>query len=205
MSDASCDGLEELHEFWFLGHTGWGSEELGKRWFMSDKELDVEIEGKFSQLAADAAEGRLDGCAGESGAMASALVIALDQLPRNLHRGTAKAFETDAKAFALSSRLAAEGRLKDMLPCERMFAIMPYQHVEDLEGQRVSVRLFAELAESAPEEFRRFPDLATDSARKHLEIVERFGRFPHRNKALGRETTDEERAWLEEGGESFGQ
>lgn len=205
IDEEPCTHLRELHEFWFADYEGWGNEEFGKRWFMANEEFDKSLHDSFSGLANEAAQGNLDGCADQDRHLAAALVVALDQLPRNLHRGTAQAFACDDKALALAQRLVSEGNLEAMWPCERMFVLMPYQHSEDLAVQRESVRLFQQLADSAPEGEDEFLQGTVKYAQLHLDIVERFGRFPHRNKALGRETTEEEAAWLKGGGETFGQ
>ena len=203
-SEKQCAGLHELHEFWFEGYDGWGNEEMGKKWFAGGEEIDAVLCERFAGLAADAAQGKLDDCASDD-RLASALVIALDQLPRNLHRGAAEAFACDGKSIALAQGLVADGRLASMWPCERLFVLMPYQHSEDIKVQEASVRLFQELSDSEPEGQAGFFEGTVKYAQLHHDIVARFGRFPHRNKALGRQMTDEESSWLEEGGETFGQ
>jgi uncharacterized protein (DUF924 family) len=98
----------------------------------------------------------------------------------------------------------ARGHLDALRPVEQVFLLMPYQHVEDLELQREGVALYERVARSAPPEWRPLLENTLAFARRHLAVVERFGRFPHRNAALGRVTTSAERTYLSEGGERFG-
>ena len=203
-ADDPCSRLDELHEFWFAGNDGWFGEAEGKRWFMGGEELDAQVSERFAGLAADAAAGALDGCASNDRHLA-ALVVALDQLPRNLHRGKPEAFAADGKAIALARKSAGSGRLEGLWPAERLFVLMPYQHSEDLEVQDEGVRLFLEFSGQAPAEHAEFAAGTHKYAVIHRDIIARFGRFPHRNAALGREPTEEETRWLAEGGETFGQ
>jgi len=99
----------------------------------------------------------------------------------------------------------AAGFLQQLEPAQRVFLVLPYEHSESLADQHESMRLFKALQISAPDPWRPLLDGYLDYARQHLEIIQRFGRFPHRNRALGRESTSEERAWLEGGGAVFGQ
>jgi uncharacterized protein (DUF924 family) len=118
--------------------------------------------------------------------------VILDQFPRNMFRGTARAFATDPRALA-AARHAVERRYDRVLsPCECTFVYLPFEHAEDLESQRRSLELFGS----------RDPD-NLEWAKRHYEIVARFGRFPHRNAVLGRESTAEELEFLERPGSSF--
>jgi uncharacterized protein (DUF924 family) len=170
----------ELLRFWF--------EEAGpSRWFTEDPDFDAALRQRFGVLQARAAEGALDRWADErDGALA--LVVALDQLPRNMFRGTARAFSTDAKALAMAE--ASLGRGFDMTqpPDRRLFFYMPFTHSESLADQNRAVALIQGLGPDAGDNERH--------ALKHREIIERFGRFPHRNAALGRDSTPEEQVFL---------
>src|SRR5690606_32287203 len=132
-----------------------------------------------------------------------ALIILLDQFPRNMYRETPQAFAFDAKARALTLEGLQAGDDQALRPIERVFFYLPLEHAEDLALQHRCVELFETLAASLPEETRKSFDGFTDFARKHRVIVERFGRFPHRNAILGRESTDEEIAFLRTPGSSF--
>ena len=120
-----------------------------------------------------------------------ALLILLDQLSRNLHRGTAEAFAADAKARAIARDMIARGFDQALTPVERMFVYLPFQHSEDLADQDASVRLFEALRAT-------LDDQTCDYALRHRDVIRRFGRFPHRNAALGRTNTPDEDAYLAE-------
>ena len=134
-----------------------------------------------------------------------ALALALDQFPRNMFRGSARAFAYDDKALALAlsgMQSAADAALD---PVERMFFYMPLQHTESREVQDESVAAYRRLLAEAPQDLRGPFAGASRSAENHRTIIERFGRFPHRNRVLGRENTPAEDEWLRNGGEKFGQ
>jgi uncharacterized protein (DUF924 family) len=125
---------------------------------------------------------------------ALALLILLDQFPRNLYRKSAHAFATDPKARGIARAAIAEGFDRQVEPLLRPFFYLPFEHSEDLADQEACVALCERLAqETGDEETLKW-------ARLHLDIIARFGRFPHRNAVLGRTTTPEERAFLDEGG-----
>jgi len=150
---------------------------------------------------------------------ALALVVLLDQFPRALYRGTARAFAGDAAALAASRHMLDGGEpggpppLVEGLPwIARMFAVMPHMHAEDAPTVRRCVEVFEamakELSDGHGEEAVGVAKAMAGSAKfgeSHLAIVDRFGRYPYRNGVLGRETTPEEKAWIEKGGDSFGQ
>jgi uncharacterized protein (DUF924 family) len=175
----------DLLAFWF--------EESGKeRWFSGDAGFDAEIRARFLTLHEEAASGRHDDWAA-SALGAVALCILLDQLPRNLFRGTPRAFATDPKALAVAKAAVDRGFDRDpsMTDDHRLFLYLPFEHSEDLADQRRSLELQA--AGIADQEYVGY-------ARRHLEVIERFGRFPHRNAILGRASTPEEEAHLAEHG-----
>ena len=176
----------DIIDFWFA--------ECSKaRWFESTPEFDLEIEARFRGLYEDATAGELerwrdsaDGCL--------ALCLLLDQFPRNLFRGDARAFATDAMALDVASHALARGFDQALSPERRLFLYLPFEHSEDLAHQNRCVALIKDLDD---------PRLL-DYAVRHQQIVERFGRFPHRNRILGRATTPEEAAFLEQPDSSFG-
>jgi uncharacterized protein (DUF924 family) len=177
--------IDAILRFWF--------EELSpKDWFKVDEARDAEIEqhfrGTYEELTAGVPQSWL---AEPEGYLAAILV--LDQFPRNMFRGTPRAFDTDDVALTLAKRAIAEG--KDMLvpPERRAFIYLPFQHAEDEADQARSVELFTTLGN----------ELNLDFAIRHKEIIDRFGRFPHRNKILGRKSTDEEQEFLKQPGSSF--
>ncbi len=171
----------------------WFAPGMEKRWFVKDEAFDAEVRESLGPLHDEAACGSLDGWE-ESAWGALALVILLDQVSRNLYRGGPRAFATDAKALAVTKRTIDKGLDGQLQQVERMFLYLPLEHCEELADQELCVRLAAQLDEN-PEWH--------DYAVRHRDIVARFGRFPHRNALLVRESTAEEEAFLKEPGSSF--
>ena len=192
--------------FWFRDATR-SPEALERRgavWFGADPAFDGECATRFAASLEDAARGALDDWAGTpQGRLA--LVILLDQMPRNIHRGSPAAFAHDAQAAAHCIAGIESGQDRSLHPVERVFLYMPLQHAEDLDLQCRSVERFESLAAEVDDAWRgRFAENA-HYARLHRDIVERFGRFPHRNHVLGRESTEEELSYLADGAPTFGQ
>jgi uncharacterized protein (DUF924 family) len=133
---------------------------------------------------------------------ALALLILLDQFPRNLFRGTARAYAADAKARAVADAAIAAGHDRVMSSCGRLFCYLPFEHSEALADQDRCVAMFQSIP-VAPDFDAETHAGAVRSAHRHREIIARFGRFPHRNAALGRATTPEEAAFLREPNSSF--
>lgn len=200
---------ERVLDFWFAdaAREPSAAEARSSLWYgggASPEEIDREIAERFGDLVRAAAAGELDAWTGTPRGRL-ALVILLDQFPRNLGRGTARAFEHDERALELTREGVARGDLEELRPVEQVFLLMPYQHVEDLAMQRAGAALYDRIAAEAPLEWRPYLEYTRDYARRHLAIVERFGRFPHRNEVLGRSATAEETAYLAQGGDRFGQ
>jgi uncharacterized protein (DUF924 family)/predicted ester cyclase len=195
---ARPSGLEpqQVLDFWFgvEGEPGYG--EFRQAWFTKDPAFDEEIRERFLEGYTEAAAGGYDSWMDEArGALA--LAILLDQFPRNMFRGDAQTHATDEKAREVARHAIERALDRELPPFQRQFLYMPFMHSEDLEDQRRSVELFRFLATE--------PGAAdvTEYAVGHMEIVERFGRFPHRNAILGRETTPEEAKFLEGPNSSF--
>ena len=168
-------------------------------WFKASDEVDARLRARFGALHAAAARGECDAWteAGPHAALALALVIVLDQLSRNLHRGTPAAFACDARALAVAQSMLSRQEDTRLTPLERSFAYMPLEHSEDVSVQEESLRSFRALADDAGlTEALRYAEL-------HAEIVSRFGRFPHRNAILGRVSTDAEVEFLAQPGSAF--
>ena len=186
----------EILDFWFGRE---GDPEYGQfrdEWFRKDPDFDARVTEQFADLYEEAAAGSLDGWHDDA-ASCLALVIVLDQFPRNMFRGDGRTHAEDDRALE-ASRYAVEHALDRELPAfQRMFLYMPFMHSESVEDQRRSVELFERLAgeEGAPD--------VVSYAVAHRDIVEQFGRFPHRNEILGRETTPEEAVFLTKEGSSF--
>ena len=189
--------IDELLGFWFGAAPG--SPDYGRKrevWFEENTAFDAEVRRYLGAAHGAAAMARLDAWA-ESARGALALVILLDQVPRNIFRGEARCFATDEKARGVAAAALARGYDRALMPVERMFLYLPFEHSERIEDQRRSLELFASLE----------ADPATAGclgwASRHHDVIARFGRFPHRNAALGRATTPEEAAFLAEPGSSF--
>ncbi len=159
------------------------------RWFKSDDTVDAEIRARFMPLYEAAAAGKL--AAWEDTAEGVfALLLALDQFPRNMFRGEARAFATDPLARAVAGRAIARGFDTSFANPERRFFYLPFMHSETLSDQERCAELCRHADDSEGVRY----------AEHHADIIRRFGRFPHRNAALGRATTPEERAFLDDGG-----
>jgi uncharacterized protein (DUF924 family) len=179
--------VEAVLAFW-LGPSG-APDEPPERWFKKDPALDDAIRERFAAAVDAALDGRFDDQATDA-RTALALAILLDQFPRNLFRGQARAFAGDARARALAARAVDAGWDKALAPGARILFYLPFEHSEALADQDRAVALFASLP-AAP-----WSEKAVRYAEAHRDVIRRFGRFPHRNQALGRESTPEELAYL---------
>jgi len=207
----AVDEARSVRDFWF-GPLPMSAEDFNRRmrfWFGDDssemrRRRDTAIRRRFGELFERAAGGQLAAWA-DGPRRRLSLIILLDQFPRNMFRGTARAFATDGQALALTlsgMQSAADAALDTI---ERMFFYMPLQHAESREVQDESVAAYRRLLSEASPELRTAFAAGLRSAENHREIIERFGRFPYRNRVLGRTSTPQELAWLRKGGESFGQ
>ncbi|MCP3163611.1 DUF924 family protein [Myxococcus qinghaiensis] len=166
-------------------------------WFQRDAAFDAECRDRFLDTHERAAAGELSTWRDEP-RTSLALVLLLDQVPRNIFRGTPRAFATDGHARSVARHALARGLDLTLPSVWRWFMYLPFEHSEELHDQRLSVSLFEMLTlhHSGSHE-------PLDYAKRHLDVIERFGRFPHRNDALGRPTTPEEARFLQEPGSSF--
>lgn len=158
------------------------------KWFNGGAAFDAEVREALWDAHFAAARRDLEGWM-DTAEGALALLVLLDQAPRNLFRGSAHAYATDPLALHYAGRMLEAGLDREVEPGLRMFCYLPFEHSEDLLDQERSVALMRELGETA-----------LDYAVQHHEVIERFGRFPHRNHALGRASTADEQAWLDAGG-----
>lgn len=182
----------EVLAFWFAGSAAPRAE-----WFRKDPGFDAEIVRRFGPTIERALAGGLDDWNGDPPSVL-AQVLVLDQFTRNAFRDTARAFAGDARALALAGDLVARGWDLQLTPLQRWFAYLPYEHAEDMAMQQESLRLFDALAQSHP----ALADAAL-WARRHQEVIARFGRYPHRNALLGRASTEEEQLYLQQPGSGF--
>ena len=186
----------EVLDFWFGPR---GSAEFGKSrkiWFEKREEFDSALRDRFGALHSLAAAGRFDAWQARPHS-ALALIVLLDQFSRNMFRNSPAAFACDARALSIARTVVARRFDRDLLPVQRWFIYLPYEHAENLGAQREALRLFAGLKGDADSVG------AGDYARRHCEIVARFGRFPHRNAALGRASTADELEFLKRPGSGF--
>ena len=194
----------EVLDFWFGPADDAGHGLTKEAWFRKDAAFDAEIGRRFgplidAALRADDSDVTRDWITQPLQALpALARLLVLDQFTRNHLRGTARAFAGDAQALHIARALVATGRDRALTGVQRQFVYLPFEHAEDLSHQRTSVQLFQQLAQDEPA-------LAglVDWARRHQDIVARFGRFPHRNALLGRASTDDELAFLQTPGSGF--
>ena len=170
------------------------------KWFQRDDAFDAEIRARFGALTEQAQAGALDAWA-ETPDGALALLIVLDQFPRNLFRGDARAFASDARARAIARRVVLERQWdRGFSNPEKTFLYLPFEHSEDMAEQDLSVALFEGMRDDP---LRRAPGSNIDYAWRHWIVIRRFGRFPHRNAALGRASTPEEETYLAQPGAGF--
>ncbi|MBD2092525.1 DUF924 domain-containing protein [Microcoleus sp. FACHB-1515] len=191
--------MAEIFTFWFGDPEAKSATYADRRklWFGKNSAVDNEIRDRFLPLHQQAAAGELaDWQSSPPGALA--LLLLLDQFSRNLFRDTPQAFATDPQALAIAEASIAQGFDRAVPPLMRMFFYLPLEHSEDQARQQRSVELFTQLQAEAPE----LADVL-DYAHKHKDVIDRFGRFPHRNEILHRPSTIEEQEFLQQPGSSF--
>ena len=179
---ARADWAEAILSYWFDTLTP-------ADWFTRSDAVDADLTARFADVFAFVARQPEDALL-VNARIARAAIIVLDQLPRNIFRGDAKAFATDSKALGLANRAIALGFDQGLSADEALFVYLPFEHSESLADQHRAVELISKLGN----------DVYTEFAVKHRDVIDRFGRFPHRNDVLGRETTSEEQAYLSSGG-----
>ncbi|WP_300652386.1 DUF924 family protein [Hydrogenophaga sp.] len=195
----------DVLDFWFGDglQRDWPSQDHNALWFGGDPAQDAAIRQRFGLLVDDALDGGLTDW--EAGPRARlALIVLLDQLSRNVHRGQRRAFNGDARAQRLTRRSIAEGMDTTLTPAGCVFLYMPLMHAENLTLQDECVARFQALVDSSPAALREKLASNLRFAVVHRDIVARYGRFPHRNAVLGRDGTPEEDAFLKDG-PRFGQ
>ena len=196
--------IEAILEFWFGSDPDDSvvAKEKSALWWLKNTQIDNEIRQRFESWVAKAAGGELwRWQTTPRGRLA--LILLTDQFPRNIYRDSAGAFTHDSKAMAWSLDGIKQGLDLKLRPIERVFFYLPLEHAESLEHQERSVKYFGQLVSNVgPEQKRTFQEYL-DFAVRHRDVIARFGRFPHRNKILGRESTHEELAFLDQPGSSF--
>jgi uncharacterized protein (DUF924 family) len=204
IDSANDPNIARVLEFWFGALTdGVADAATRSRWFAADGEFDSQCRQRFSALLDDAANDRLaHWSATPRGRVA--LIVVTDQFSRQIHRGSARAFATDARALACAKDGIALGHDRELGYDERAFFYLPFEHSESKVDQHTAVGLFTLLAADAPSSLRDDALRTLDFAKGHRDIVLQFGRFPHRNAALGRASTRSEIEFLRTGSR-FGQ
>jgi uncharacterized protein (DUF924 family) len=206
ITDEDQRRIEAILSFWFKEQE-LSAPQIDRRmdiWFGEDPVFDREIEEEFSDDVERACEGKLDHWAAEpQGRLA--LIILIDQFRRNIYRNTAEAFSKDRLALKLCVEGAMEKKDKSLTPIQRVFFYMPLQHAESAKVQAKAVELYNRLAESVSPTYQETFLTVAQFAELHKDIIDQFGRFPHRNKLLGRENTSEEDEYLASDSPDFGQ
>lgn len=195
---------EAVLAFWFgeLDEQGRAAPDVTARWFKKDDAFDAEIRERFAGLHASLASGEREGWSG-SPRERLATIIVLDQLSRNMFRGTPGMFATDPLALAATHEGLERGDDRALRLAERVFFYMPLMHSEALADQERCIELFRALAGELEGEAKKGVENNVEYAVRHRDIVARFGRFPHRNAILGRASSEEELAFLQQPGSSF--
>lgn len=193
---SGVDRARAVTDFWFAGSAAGDAASVRRQWFAKDAGFDARIAERFGSLIGQAIDGACDAW-GHDAETAPALVIVLDQFTRNVHRDTPAMFAGDARAIEVARRIVANRWDERYDALVRWFCYMPFQHSESLDDQRESLRLFGALRDDP------LVGAAWPFAVRHHEIIERFGRFPHRNEILERVSSAEELEFLKEANSSF--
>ena len=198
-------GPVDVLEFWFADSLT-NPDTLAERraiWFMGGSDVDQLITEKFGTLPDLALTGGLHHWTTYT-RNTLALVLVLDQFPRNIYRDTARAYHYDAAGLDLALKIIDQGLNSDLHPIEQSFLFLPLQHSETIVEQTRAVQLYETLAAQSPDPYLESAKNSLDYAKRHCDIIRRFGRFPHRNGILGRESTEAEIDFLAAGGDTFG-
>ena len=195
--EVCMQSVDDILSFWFGPPADPAHTTPRGHWFERDASFDAECSRRFLALHERAAHGELDAWKDEPDS-GLALVLLLDQFPRNLFRDSPRAFATDAQAREVARHALARGLDVPLPPAWRWFFYLPFEHSESLADQRLAVSLFEPLALQHAPSVR-----ALEHARRHLDVIAHFGRFPERNATLDRASTPEELTFLEERGFSF--
>jgi len=206
ITDEDQARIDAILSFWFKEQE-LSAPQIDRRmdiWFSEDAVFDHEIEKEFADDVDAASAGKLEHWAAQSDGRL-ALILLIDQFRRNIYRGTAEAFSKDKLALKLCVEGAMEKKDKDLSLIQRVFFYMPLQHVESRKVQAKSVELYNRLAEAVSPTFRETFLTVAQFAELHKDIIDQFGRFPHRNQLLHRENTAEEAEYLAGDSPDFGQ
>lgn len=198
---------QAILDFWFGHHDNQAaSPDYTKRWFAGGPEIDAAIKAQFADLIEPAASGELDHWRSALFGQL-ALIITLDQFPRNVYRGTAQAFAYDAHALALSQAALDDPALDQLNMQHQIFTLMPHMHAEDFAAQTKCVEFIDQRLQafSSDHPTHEYLQYTLQFAKDHRDLIQRFGRFPYRNAVLKRTNTDEEAAYLADNQQTYGQ
>jgi uncharacterized protein (DUF924 family) len=193
--------ISNILNFWFGNKQENSKEYLKQReklWFGKDPTIDKEIKEKFELEDYKLSVEGITKPWKETPSGCLAQILVFDQFPRNIFRGNQLMYATDDRALELAKHAITQGYDKKLSSIEKIFIYMPFEHSENVKEQKEGLRLFKELEKEAP-----FLAENTKYAQRHLDVIEKFGRFPHRNEILGRPSTPEEKAFLNTPGSSF--
>ncbi|WP_101758783.1 DUF924 family protein [Oceanicoccus sp. KOV_DT_Chl] len=203
MSDNNS--ITQVLDYWFADiGDGFDVQQQNKLWFMGGVAVDEEISRLFSEGVQRALRGELDHWSSTAQGML-ALIVLLDQFPRNIYRGDSRAFDGDERAQRWVDRGLAQAMDQQLGYIQRLFFYMPLMHAEDVVQQQQGVECFQQLLADIPAAGKAIIQSSLDFAIKHQQIIQQFGRFPYRNVVLARESTAAEQAYLDRGGPRFGQ
>jgi uncharacterized protein (DUF924 family) len=198
-SSTFVDRAQAILNFWF-GAPSEPSSDYGQQrqvWFKKDPDFDAAVRQRFQADYENARAGQLNSWI-EHPRHNLALILLLDQVPRNIFRGSPQSFATDPQALEAAKYGISHQLDQWLIPVERLFMYLPFEHSEDLADQNTSIQLFQHLVEANPE-----LQTTLDYAERHREVIQRFSRFPHRNEILQRDTTPAEAEFLKQPGSRF--
>lgn len=193
--------ISEVYDFWFRDieiSSNYATRQSGL-WFGHDSKVDEQIRSRFSMTMEKVSRRQYQEWITTSRGLVACIVL-LDQFTRNAFRGTGKMYQNDKRALEIAKAAIRAGRDQKLNLFERVFVYLPLEHSESLEDQRLCVTLFKGLHQEQDEFLRPTAKGFLDYAKKHFEVVKEFGRFPHRNALLGRESTEKELEYLKAGG-----
>lgn len=190
--------MKTIHHYWFGELTAaMPKQAIVDKWFKHSPQVDAEITERYAPVLEGASRGEY-AIWRNSGQGCLVLILLFDQFPRHIYRGDAQAFAYSPQAIETTEHICQQKYDLDMHPVERTFCYLPFEHSEDLKLQERAVLLYKRLAAATNAEQFEFARLGLVMAREHHQIIERFGRFPHRNEVLGRQSTEEETTFLAE-------
>ncbi len=191
------DTIEEVLVFWFgpLPDDSYWPAEKAERWFKKDPSFDAEIRERFESLLKAASRGERDDWL-DTTRGTLAFVVLLDQFSRNMYRDRSEEYAFDTRCLRVVRQALEKGIDKELRPVERKFLYMPLMHSEDIDDQKLSISVFTRLRDNAPEPLKEYFQLTLDYAYRHKAMIDRFGRFPYRNRQLRRPSTAKEIEFL---------